>query len=553
MQARPQIKKMAAFDLYQHFPCHIVAPTVRERTFGSFGLPNGRQTTPTMRYCRQAADLQGGRKETKVKTFGKYVAAVALACVITSCVQAQTTVRNAIAKIYTVYNEHNYYDPWQMKGQRTSNGSGCIIDGQKIITNAHVVANQTFIQVKRAGHAKKYMAKVEAVAHECDLAILTVADQAFFADTEPIGIGELAKIRDKVAVYGFPTGGDELAITEGVVSRIEHCEYVHSEARLLTCQIDAAINPGSSGGPVIKDGKIVGIAFQGGGGENIGYMVPVPVINHFLADIKDGKYDGIPDLGISIQEMENPDIRLKYGMDKQQTGVLVNKIYPDSAAKGLLESGDVILSVDDENIENDATIEFRKNERTFYTYIMQNKYIDDTITFEVLRANKVMPVKIKLFEKIGASNLSPDDQYDIAPTYYIAGGLVFEPLTVNFLKEWGRQWYAEAPTHLVNYYVRGEPTEDRKQIVILVKVLADEVNRGYHNWSYNVISSVNGKRISNITDLVSAIEEHQGKYHVIEDERGGKLILDRIKVDDSTERILRRYKITSDRSEDLQR
>ena len=51
------IKKMAAFDLYLHFPCHIVAPTVRERTFGSFGLPNGRQTTPTMRYCRQAADL----------------------------------------------------------------------------------------------------------------------------------------------------------------------------------------------------------------------------------------------------------------------------------------------------------------------------------------------------------------------------------------------------------------------------------------------------------------------------------------------------------------
>jgi hypothetical protein len=52
-----QIKEMAAFDLYQHFPCHIVAPTVRERTFGSFGLPNGRQTTPTMRYCRQVADL----------------------------------------------------------------------------------------------------------------------------------------------------------------------------------------------------------------------------------------------------------------------------------------------------------------------------------------------------------------------------------------------------------------------------------------------------------------------------------------------------------------
>lgn len=488
-----------------------------------------------------------------MKTFTKYVVAIALVCVVTSCVQAQTTVRKAVVKIYTVYNEHNYYDPWQMRGQQTSSGSGCIIDGQKIMTNAHVIANQTFIQVKRAGQARKYVAKVEVVAHECDLAILTVADDDFFAGTEPIEIGELAEVRDKVAVYGFPTGGDEMAITEGVVSRIEHQEYSHSRAHLLTCQIDAAINPGSSGGPVIKDGRIVGIAFQGGGGENIGYMVPVPVINHFLADIKDGKYDGIPDLGISIQKMENPDIRLKYGMSKKQTGVLINKIYPDSAAKGLLESGDVILSIDNENIENDGTIEFRKNERTSLSYLMQNKYINDTITFEVLRANKVMPVDIKLFEKIDSSRLAPNDQYDVAPTYYIVGGIVFEPLTVNLLKEWGRQWYAKAPRNLINYYRRGEPTKDRKQIVILLKVLADEVNMGYHNWKYNVISNVNGKKISDITDLVSAIEEHQGKYHVIEDERGYKIILDRIKVDESAERILKRYKINSDRSEDLQR
>ncbi len=492
-----------------------------------------------------------------MKTFTRFVVAVTSVYVVLSCAQAQTQaqtqteIRKAIVKVYAVYNKHNYYDPWRMNGQRTGHGSGCIIDGQKIMTNAHVVANQTFIQVKRAGQVKKYVAKVEVVAHECDLAILTVADDDFFADTEPIGIGELAGVRDKVAVYGFPTGGDELAITEGVVSRIEHRQYFHSGARLLACQIDAAINPGNSGGPVVKGGRIIGIAFQGGGGENIGYMVPVPVINHFLSDLEDGKYDGIPDLGISLQKMENPDMRLKYGMSEKQTGVLVNKTYPDSAAKGYLGSGDVILSIDGENVENDGTIEFRKSERTFLSYLMQNKYIDDTITFEVLRTNKVVPVDIKLFEKIDSSRLAPNDQYGIAPTYYIAGGIVFEPLTVNFLKEWGEEWRDNAPIHLVNYYNLGEPTKDRKQIVILVKVLADEVNMGYHSLNFNVISNVNGKRISDIKDLVSAIEEHQGKYHVIEDERGFKIILDRIKVDESTEGILKRYKINSDRSEDL--
>jgi len=78
------------------------------------------------------------------------------------------------------------------------------------------------------------------------------------------------------------------AITEGVVSRVELQEYSHSNARLLYCQIDAAINPGSSGGPVIKDDKIVGIAFEAIDRENIGYIVYFPVIDHFLEDIEDG-------------------------------------------------------------------------------------------------------------------------------------------------------------------------------------------------------------------------------------------------------------------------
>ena len=116
--------------------------------------------------------------------------------------------------------------------------------------------------MRRAGEAKKYTAEVEVVAHECDLAILKVSDDSFFSGVEPINIGSLAEIRDKVAVYGFPEGGDKLSITEGVVSRVENRRYTHSKAELLACQIDAAINSGNSGGPVMKGDKLVGVAFS---------------------------------------------------------------------------------------------------------------------------------------------------------------------------------------------------------------------------------------------------------------------------------------------------
>ncbi len=487
-----------------------------------------------------------------MKWFTRLIWIVLVGCVIGPPAWAERDVKEAVIKIYTVYNKHDYYEPWQMRGQRMRNGSGSIISGKRILTNAHVVADQTFIQVRRAGEAKKYVAEVEIVAHEYDLAILRVDNDSFFSDVEPLKIGDLAEVRDRVVVYGFPEGGDKLSITEGVVSRIEHQTYTHSNAYLLSCQIDAAINPGSSGGPVIKDDKIVGVAFQAGLGENIGYMVPVPVINHFLEDIKDGIYDGTPGLGISWQEMENPDIRARFLMGENETGVLVNKIYPNSPATGILKSEDVILSVDGKNVENDGTIEFRKGERTFFGYSVQRKYINDTVEFEILRENRIMKTEIRLSRPLNSWRLVPHELYDIAPQYYILGGLVFESLTVNFLKEWGANWYNAAPRNLVDYYYYGEPTADRREVVVLVKVLADEINVGYYDRIYSVISYVNGERISTMRDLVRAFEEHQGKYHIIVDQAGYKTVLEKSKVDKHSQRILENYKISSDRSKDLE-
>jgi len=483
-----------------------------------------------------------------MKLFSKGTILAMILCLIIFVLPSYAQdVKEAVVKIYTVCNRHNYYDPWQMYGQEMRSGSGCIMDGKRILTNAHVVGDQTFIQVKRAGQAKKYTAFVKMVAHECDLAILGVEDDSFFSGVEPLEIGELPRVRDKVAVYGFPQGGDELCITEGVVSRVEHHWYVHSREYLLTCQIDAAINPGSSGGPVIKDDKIVGVAFQAGSGENIGYMVSVPIIEHFLKDIEDGKYDGIPDIGIFYQEMENPDIRQRYKMSEEQTGILINKIYPGSPAEGVLKSEDIILSIDGKSIANDGTIEFRKGERTSFKYIVQNKYIGDTVELQILRNGELKKVEIKLTKTAGAFRLVPNEQYDVSPIYYILGGLVFEPLTLNFLKTWGVSWYDNAPRNLVNHYLFGEPTEGQKEVIILVKVLADEVNVGYHNRRYEVISEVNGRKIKDMRDLVDALENNKDRYHIIVNDRGYRIILDRLKVEESAQRILKKYGISSEK------
>ena len=376
---------------------------------------------------------------------------------------AQTPISKSIVKIYVVASSYNYDNPWQMGGQSNGTGSGSIIDGNRILTNAHVISNSTFIQVKKAGEATKYTAHVASISHESDLAILSVENPEFFRDSEPIKIGELPEVRDKVAVYGFPTGGDEMSITEGVVSRIEQRNYAHSSANLLTCQIDAAINPGNSGGPVIIKDKIVGVAFQSATrGENLGYMVPAPIIHHFLKDISDGKYNGFPELGILYQKMENPDLREKYLMKKDQSGVLLIDILSDSPAKNILSINDVILAIENSKIENDGSIEFREGERTSLNYIIQKKFLNDTLKVKVLRNGEIKELMLTLTVPMNSVRLVPYEQYDIAPTYYIIGGLIFAPLTKNYLFEYGNQWFMTAPAKLLNFFQEGVRTEQRE-------------------------------------------------------------------------------------------
>ena len=250
--------------------------------------------------------------------------------------------------------------------------------------------------------------------------------------------------------------------------------------------------------------------------------------------------------------MENADLRRKYGLPDTKHGVMIREIYPGSAAEGKLQEEDIIISIDGINIENDGTVEFRKNERTDFVYIIQNKFIGDSVTFTVLRDSAEKNIELRLKDPVNFWHLVPRQQYDTAPTYYIAGGLVFEPLTTNFLQEWPGYWKSSAPNKFVYYYYYGSPDSERKQVIVLINVLADEVNMGYHNMMYQVISEVNGKKISDMNDLVEALEQNRDEYHTIKDEEGYKIVLDRKKADSRTPEVLKRYKISSDRSEDLQ-
>jgi len=470
------------------------------------------------------------------------------------CVYAKKSgsVEDAVVKVFTTYNSPDYSNPWQTTGQRNTTGSGCVISGERILTSAHVVTDHAFIQVQRSGDPNKYVAKVAAVGHECDLAILTLEDPSFFNDIPPLSVGRLPKLGDKVYAYGFPIGGDKLSITEGVVSRIEMGEYFHSKRRLLTVQIDAAINPGNSGGPVTKDGKIVGLAFQGlWWGENVGYIIPSSIISHFLEDVEDEKFDGFPNLGIVYEKLENSSYRKFLGMSKEQTGILVNQVVYGSSAWQLLKEEDVILEIDGIDVANDGTIPFGKQDRLGCSYYFNNKYIGDTVKLGILRDKEVKEVAVELKEKV---ELVPRHEYDVKPTYYIFGGLVFMKLNFNYLSI--MPYFSEYDPSPASIYLRAfndMKTPEKEEIVILTSVLADKINFGYHEYVNKIVEKVNDASISGMKDLIGKIESTEGPYLQIGLESREKIVLDVDQCKKMNGEILNRFGIPSDRSNDLKK
>jgi len=261
----------------------------------------------------------------------------------------QSNLLRSVIKIFAVRTEPNLSMPWQMKRQYSTTASGFAISDKRIVTNAHAVAFQTSIRVRKHGSAEKFVARVIGVCHQSDLAVLTVDDESFWRDVDHLEFGDIPELQESITVIGYPTGGDSISVTKGVVSRVEETYYSHGNFRLLAIQIDAAINPGNSGGPALSvDMQVVGVCFETLiNAENIGYIIPIPVVKHFLEDVdrNKGQCSGFCDIGIQIQLMESEHIRLAMGMSPSQTGILVNKVYPLSDAMNALQKDDVILSI----------------------------------------------------------------------------------------------------------------------------------------------------------------------------------------------------------------
>ncbi len=456
-------------------------------------------------------------------------------------------IQKSLVRITATEVEPDYRAPWNSGGVQRGIGAGFVIDGNRIMTNAHVVSNSRYLTVERDGDPNKYPATVLFVAHDCDLALLKVASADFFKNMVPLNFGGIPALESTVSAYGYPLGGERMSVTTGIVSRIDFNLYTHSSIDShLTVQISAQINPGNSGGPVMQDAKVVGVAFQGYSGDvaqGVAYMIPTPVVRRFLKDVEDGHYDRYVDLGITYAKLQNPAQRRFLGLKDDDRGALVETVLAAGPATNSLRPGDVLLAIDDHPIASDATVEL-EGSRVDMPEVVERKFKGDKVKLDIWRDKKPLTATIELGSVWPYLYLA--HAYDVKPRYVLYGGLVFQPLTLDLID-------AYQPTdirirHYFDYFVLEQIYLEHPEIIILTNILPDPTNSYLSSYRGSIVDEVNGKKIRKLNDLAAAFAEKTDRFVVRLIGDGPPLVLDPTEVESARERIKSRYNVLVDQN-----
>jgi len=468
----------------------------------------------------------------------------------------ENLIRDSVVKISATLRYPDILRPWTKQSPREVSGTGAVISGKRILTNAHVVLYASQLSVESQQSSEKLNATVEAVSPGMDLAVLKLEDESFFDKRPPLArIQTLPEVKDTVVVYGYPQGGSSLSVTKGIVSRIEFVAYGEG-ASGVRIQVDAPINPGNSGGPALVDGKMIGLVFSKiSQADNIGYIIPGEEIELFLQDVADGKHDGKPALHDLLQTLENPALRGFLRLDKKTQGMIVHAP-AESRPEYPLKTWDLITKIGDKDIDNVGMVKIKDNLRLQFQYMIQKAARNGKLPLAIIRQGKPLNIELPLMTHWPMLIESLQGRY---PSYFVYGPLVFSSTSREFCAAIERPGIAVAAA----LAMMGSPLvirrgdrpafKDEELVVVTSPMFPHAMSKGYDNPLSKVVKEINGVKVKNLRHFVELLRDTREKYTTIAfgDRFSETIVFDHKEALKATEEILSDNGIRQQASDDL--
>ncbi|TDU66503.1 S1-C subfamily serine protease [Prosthecobacter fusiformis] len=432
---------------------------------------------------------------------------------------------SSLLKVNVTHQSHNLRIPWQKEGAGGRRGLGVVLEGNRILVTGQMVSDATYIELELPESGQKIPARVIAVDYEANLALLAPSTTpertaAFFTGLRPMEVDTSARIGDTLVVWQTGRVG-ELIVTPMRISKVMNQGYVVENASFIVYEAQGIIRSEANSFtlPVAKGGKLAALLLRYDSKNQLATLLPAPIIEHFLKDVADGKYDGFPSLGIEFQITLDDQFREYLGMTPDQPGVYISSVTKGASAEQAgVKKGDIMLSINGSEIDSRGDYQDPHYGPLSVSHIVRGKaFVGDEVEMKVMREGKEITLKGKLTRKQPEDYLVLPYQFDKGPRYILNGGLLFQELTRPYLNSFGNEQQGGPILRLAR--IAGSPEEyekkGRKKVVFLSAVLPTTSTQGYERLSGQIVDEVNGMAITQLEDIAEAFKKPQDGIHIV--------------------------------------
>ncbi len=435
----------------------------------------------------------------------------------------------SLVRVNVTGQPYDYFRPWQKKAPFSKRALGAVLPQGRVLVTADLVANENYVELERAESGEKIAAKVKVVDYEANLALLEPIEKKFLDGLSPLELALDTVVGDRLAAWQLePTGA--LVVTEGLVTTVQMMHYPMDVGQFLTYRMSIAMQyrENSYTVPLVKNNKLAGLLLRYDSRSQLLDAIPAPIITHFLKDVQTDHYRGFPSVGFSFFPTRDPQLRSFAGETGKPAGVYVTSVEPNMpAGKAGLQVGDIVIAIDNNEIDQNGNyVDPLYGKIEFTNLITSHAYAGDALALKIQRDGKPMQLRVTLEHRFEQDYVIPPYNLDQPPAYYVLGGLIFQELSRQYLKEWGGNWLREAPQRFVylDHFQSELFPESHRRIVILSQVLPANNTIGYEDFAYLTVTKVNGKEINSLGDLAEAVQHPIDGFIKIETEEDPKQI-----------------------------
>ncbi len=430
---------------------------------------------------------------------------------------AQADIAASLLSVTSTRQDFNRLRPWEKYGSNTTRFTGAYLGEGRVLTAGNAARAATYVELSLPDGSRSVPARVLRYDRDLNLALLTPvheADRNLFETRKALELGEALKPGDEAAfdtlVRGlFPVRTPLLAASG---ESVEVSTLPGIDMPRLSLRAARPLPEGNLAGlPVLREGKLVGLATGGNRDTQSLLCINAELIARFLAGA-DGEQASAPFIGIETTGVDDPVFRAYLKLPEEQGGLYVNEVSPGSSAEQAgLKAGDVVTAINGLPIDMQGRCLHPLYGAIDAKAVLGSlKPTGETLPLSISRDGEGQELTLTLGRQPLEQGLPGTmDLPGRQPRYALWGGLLFQPLTQDFLTTLISRSKGALPVEILEIASREKEFLDKgvTELVLLTQVIPTPATLSYEGLGHCLVEQVNGKPVRDFAEFVHLLDE----------------------------------------------